>query len=124
MLQNGDALADIQNAAAQFAAKVTTDAEGQRHFLLASVYDLMIKREAKQISTRFKNLLYLHRHLDLAERRRTEKEDAFSALCSTCRQEMVALQDSHNFNILVWQQTGLINKVKENNGLDSTPESL
>ncbi|XP_026190235.1 uncharacterized protein LOC113146601 [Cyclospora cayetanensis] len=114
---SGESVVELQEASSHFAAKATADTEGQRHFLLASIYDSLLKREAKQVSRRFKSLLYLHRHVDLAERRRQEKQIAFAALCSVCREEMVDIQDLGNLMVLQWQQTFLINKFKENTRL-------
>lgn len=117
-------MADIREVATQLISKANGDPEGERHFLLASVYELLLKREAKQVATRFKNLLYLHRHVDLAERRMKEKEEAFIALCNVCRQDMLALQDSNSARILEWQQSSLINKIRENNGLAELVQGL
>ncbi|CDI84633.1 hypothetical protein, conserved [Eimeria praecox] len=111
--ESKESVEDIQEVTGQFASKATEDPDGQRHFMLASVYDLLLKRESKQIAARFKSLSYLHRHVDLAERRMKEKMEAFTTLCTVSRQEMLALQVSQSTCILEWQQTNLINRARE-----------
>lgn len=116
-LQNKESVEDIKEVTDQFASKATADPDGQRHFMLASVYDLLLKRESKQTAARFKSLSYLHRHVDLAERRMKEKIDAFIALCTMSRQEMLALQVSQNTSILEWQQNRVIERAREDDRL-------
>ncbi|CDJ50229.1 hypothetical protein, conserved [Eimeria brunetti] len=115
--ENKDSVEDIQEATQQFSSKATKDTEGQRHFMLASVYDLLLKRESKQIAARFKSLAYLHRHVDLAERRMKEKIDAFATICTMSRQDMLALQVSQNTSILEWQKASLIERAREDDRL-------
>lgn len=81
--------------------------------MLASVYDLQLKQEAKQTAGRFKSLLYLHRHVDLAERRKLEKSEAFKTLLAVSRQEVFELQEAHSSKILEWQQNALVQRVRE-----------
>lgn len=115
--QSKESVEDIQEVTEQYGSKATTDPDGQRHFMLASVYDFLLKRETKQVAARFKSLSYLHRHVDLAERRMKERIDAFSTLCTVSRQDMLALQVSQNDCILEWQQTTLINRAREDDRL-------
>lgn len=114
-LQAEESLADSRQAAEQFALKANGDPEGERHFLLASVYELRLKREAKRLSSRLKNLLYVHRHVNLADRRMSEKNEAFSSLYNACRREMLGLQDAQCLRILEWQQGQLMVKFREGN---------
>lgn len=113
-LQTADSVNDVKDEAIEFMSKARADPEGERHFLLASVYDMLLKRETKQAATGVKNLLSLHRHIDLAERRMKERKKALTAICNGCRQEMLALQDSHCLSVLEWQRNNLISKFEEN----------
>ncbi|CDJ28973.1 uncharacterized protein EMH_0002640 [Eimeria mitis] len=112
-----ESVEDIQEVTDQFSSKATTDPDGQRHFMLASVYDLLLKRESKQVAARFKSLSYLHRHVDLAERRMKEKIDAFTNICNISRQEMLSLQVTQSTGILEWQQASLIERAREDDRL-------